>query len=205
MTIKAIVFDLGGVIIELDFSKFFKEVIEISPLNKPDTFILLEFWRQSDIYHQGKISNEEFYHQACEILQTCAVSQENFFDAFNSVIDHLNEDIIRLIKRLRDMEKYKLILLSNINASHWEYMQKKNWRFINYFDELVLSHRIQMTKPNPEIFSYTLYVAECKPDEMLFIDDGLNNVLAAKELLINAIKFAGYDSLIEELKNFNIL
>ena len=205
MPIKAIVFDLGGVIVELDFSKFFKEVIEISPLHKPDTVLLLEFWRQSDIYHQGKITEDKFYHQACEILQTCALNQESFFEAFNSVIDHLNEDIIKLIKRLRDMDKYTLILLSNINASHWKYLKKKKWRFINYFDELVLSHKIHMTKPDPKIFSYTLYLARCKPEEMLFIDDGMNNVVAAKELSINAIKFAGYDNLIEELTNLKII
>jgi putative hydrolase of the HAD superfamily len=205
MTIKAIVFDLGGVIIELDFSKFFKEVIEVSPINKPNAFLLLEFWRQSDVYHQGKISNEEFYHLACEILQTCAQSQEEFFKSFNSVLDHLNEDIIRLIKRLRDMEKYKLILLSNINSSHWNFLLEKNWKFINYFDDSVLSHQVHLTKPDPKIFSLTLYKADCKPEEMLYIDDGLNNVLAARELLINSIRFAGYDSLIEEFKKYKIL
>ena len=205
MTIKAIVFDLGGVIVELDFSKFFKEVIEISPLHKPDTFLLLEFWRQSDIYHQGKITDEEFYHQACEILQTCVVNQENFFEAFNSVIDRLNEDIVRFIKRLRDMGKFKLMLLSNINKSHWTYLKEKNWKFIDYFDELILSHEIHLTKPDPKIFSYTLYKAGCKPEEMLYIDDGMNNILAAKELSINAIKFLGYENLLEEFEKYNIV
>ena len=66
MTIKAIIFDLGGVIVELDFSIFFQKVIEISPLHKPHSSLLLEFWRQSDVYHQGKITNKAFYHQACE-------------------------------------------------------------------------------------------------------------------------------------------
>jgi len=206
MTIKVIVLDLGGVIVELDFSKFFKEVIEISPLNKPNSYLLLEFWRQSDVYHQGKISNEEFYNLACEILNVCIQGQEEFFKSFNSVIDHLNEDIVSLVKTLRDMERYKLIALSNINESHWNYIEnQKNWRFINYFDEIILSHEVQMTKPDPKIFEYTIEKAGCKPEEILYIDDGLNNVLAAKKLSINAIKFSGYDTLVEELKKFNIL
>ncbi len=91
MTIKTIVFDLGGVIVELDFSQFFKNVIEISPLNKPDSFLLLEFWRQSDVYHQGKIANEEFYHQACELLEISSLNQEDFFNSFNSFNSRANQ------------------------------------------------------------------------------------------------------------------
>jgi len=59
MAIKCIIFDLGGVIVELDFSRFFNEVITPSPLNKPSTPIMMEFFRQSDTYHQGKVTNEE--------------------------------------------------------------------------------------------------------------------------------------------------
>ncbi|MFX1391828.1 MAG: HAD family hydrolase [Promethearchaeota archaeon] len=205
MTIKAIIFDLGGVIVEFDFSKFFKEIIKISPLNKPDTLLLLEFWRQSDIYHQGKISNKQFYHQACEILQTCAINQEKFFEAFNSVIDHINEDIVELIKKIKDIGKYKLILLSNINESHWKFLKGKNWGFIKYFDELILSHKIHMIKPDPKIFSYTLHLADCKPEEILYIDDGFNNVLLAREFSINAFKFTTYNDLVTLLNDNKIL
>jgi len=205
MTFKAIVFDLGDVIVELDFSKFFKEVIEISPLHKPNTFLLLEFWRQSDIYHQGKMSKEDFFHQACELLQVCILDQNGFFEAFNSVISHINEDVMEIVKKIRYMKKYKLILLSNINSSHWDYLLNKKWGFIEYFDELILSHEVHLTKPDPRIFQLVIEKAGCKPEEIVFIDDGLNNIRAAQEIGIYSIHFTNLEELIKEFKNLKIL
>ena len=206
MTIKAIIFDLGGVIIELDYSIFFQKVIEISPLHKPHSSLLLEFWRQSDIYHQGKITNEEFYHQACELLQICFAEQDEFFDAFNSVISHPNEDVVEIVKKLKKTGKYKLLLLSNVNESHWEYGKTKNWGLEDLFDEeeLLLSYKVKMTKPYPRFFQLAISEAGCKPEEIVFIDDGLNNVRGAQELHINAIHFTSIEDLIEEFKKLGI-
>ena len=110
--IKCIIFDLGGVIVELDFSNFYNSIIIQSPLNKPQTPIMLEFFRQSDIYHQGLMSDEEFYHLACEILQVCNVDQESFFISFNSIISGYNLEIVELIREIKRVSNVKLICLS---------------------------------------------------------------------------------------------
>ena len=204
MTVKAIIFDLGGVIIDLDFSNFYNRIITQSPLNKPQTPIILEFFRQSDIYHQGLMSNEEFYQLACDLLQVCALDQKDFFDAFNSIISGRNPKSIKLVKKLRNMNQYKLIALSNVNSSHWEYLLRKNWGFLEYFDEMILSHEIHMTKPDKEIFQYAIQKAGCKPEEIVFIDDGLNNIRSARELGILGIKFTTNDELIKELETLNV-
>ncbi len=205
MTIKAIVFDLGGVVIDLDFSNFYNRIITQSPLNKPQTPIMLEFFRQSDIYHQGNMSNEEFYQLACELLQICMLSQSEFFDAFNSIISGINSDVVEIIKQIRDNDRYKLLALSNLNLSHWDYIQKKKWEFIDYFDELILSHEIHLIKPDPKVFNYTIQKAGCKPNQIVFIDDGLNNIRSARELGIIGIKYTNEDELIEELKKLNLI
>jgi len=204
MTIKAIIFDLGGVVVELDFSRFFKDIIEISPLNTPNSSLLLEFWRQSDIYHQGKISNKEFYSQACELLQTCALNQEQFFDSFNSVISHVKEDFLVLIKNLKEQNNIKLLCLSNVNSSHWHYLLEQNKEIVELFDELILSFEVHLTKPDPRLFKLAIQKAECKPEEIVFIDDGLNNIRSARELGINGIKFTNLENLINELKSLKI-
>lgn len=204
MIIKAIIFDLGGVVVELDFSRFFKDIIEISPLNTPNSSLLLEFWRQSDIYHQGKMTNKEFYSQACELLQTCALNQEQFFDSFNSVISHVKEDFLALIKTLKEQNKIKLLCLSNVNLSHWHYLLEQNKEIVELFDELILSFEVHMTKPDPRLFKLAIQKAECKPEEIVFIDDGLNNIRSARELGINGIKFTNLENLINELKSLKI-
>ena len=205
MTIKAIVFDLGGVLLDLDFSNFYNRIITQSPLNKPQTPIMLEFFRQSDIYHQGNMSDKEFYQLACDLLQVCELNQSEFFDAFNSIISGFNPDVVEIIKQIRDNGRYKLLALSNVNASHWDYIQKKKWEFIDYFDELILSHEIHLIKPDPKVFNYTIQVVGCKPKQIVFIDDGLNNVRSARELGIIGIKYTNQDELIEELKKLKLI
>jgi len=204
MKIKCVIFDLGDVIVDLDFSRFFSEVITPSPLNKPQTPIMLEFFRQSDTYHQGKITDEEFYQQACELLEVCMLDQSKFFDAFNSIIADLNLDMVELVRKIRQSNKLKLMCMSNINSSHWNHLKKQNWDIWELFDEFILSHEIQMTKPDPKIYKFAIKKAGCKPREILFIDDGRNNVRAASELGINAIRYIDIENLIEKLKNYKI-
>ena len=211
MTIKALLFDLGGVIVDLDFSRFFKEVIEVSPLQSPHSSLLLEFWRQSEIYHQGKITNEDFYNQACELLQVCALNKEEFFKSFNSVISHINNDVLDLIRSLKKTKKYKLILLSNVNKSHWNYLvnnlikEKSTWDFIGLFDDLLLSFQLYLTKPQQEIYQIAIRRAGCRPDEIVFVDDGIKNIRSAEELGIHGIRYTKLNELKVELKKLGII
>ena len=199
MVVKCIIFDLGGVIVELDFSRFFNEVITPSPLNKPSTPIMMEFFRQSDTFHQGKITKEEFYQLACELLQVCSLNQKAFYAAFNSIIADINLEILELIRSIKESNNVKLMCLSNINISHWKYLKKQNWDIWNLFDDFILSHEIHLTKPDPAIFELAIRMAKCKPEEILFIDDGLNNVKAASALKIKAIRFNNIEKLKEDL------
>ena len=200
------IFDLGDVIVDLDFSLFFNEVITPSPLNKPPSSIYLEFFRQSDIYHQGKITDEDFFKQSSELLEIGDdLTQKHFFEAFNSIISDLNRDVVNIVKQIKTHNSVKIMCLSNINASHWKYLKKQNWDIWQLIDEFILSHEIQMTKPDPEIFRYAIKKAKCKPKEIVFIDDGLNNIRAALELGINCIRFTNYNDLVLELKKLGII
>ena len=70
--------------------------------------------------------------------------------------------------------------------------------------EYILSHEVHLTKPDPVIFQIAIDKSGCQPNEILFIDDGLNNVRAASELGINTIRFVDIEDLIEKLKTYNI-
>ena len=204
MTIKAIIFDLGGVIIELDYSNFYNKIITLSPSENPRTRTMLEFFRQSDLYHQGKMSDEEFYQLACNLLQVCMLNQSEFYNAFNSIVSHPIPEAIDMLKKLNELNEYKLIAMSNVNASHWDYILRKNWDFLDYFDELILSHEVKITKPNPKIFKYAIRKAKCKPKEIVFVDDGSNNVRSAKKLGIIGIHFINIEKLIKDFEKLNI-
>ena len=204
MTIKAIVFDLGGVVLEMEYEKFLNEVIMVSPLHKPNTFLLLEFWRQSDIYHQGKITDDEFYAQTCELLNFCELDKERFFESFNSVISQINEEVVDVLRDIRELGKYKLIALSNINKKHWDYLKSQDCGFLKLFDDFILSHQVKMIKPNPEIFKLTIERAGCEPEEILYVDDGLNNVRSASDLGIKGINFTIVEELRQNLREHGV-
>jgi epoxide hydrolase-like predicted phosphatase len=112
--------------------------------------------------------------------------------------------MVELIKNIKESNNLALICMSNINSSHWKYLKKQKWDIWQLFDEFILSHELQMTKPDPKMYELALKKADCKPEEVLFIDDGMNNVRSAQEMGINAIRFVGLENLVEELKNYNI-
>jgi epoxide hydrolase-like predicted phosphatase len=200
---KALMVDLGGVIVDLDFSAFIKEVIPPTMQNA-QTQLMMEFFRQSDIYHQGLIDDDEFYHLACNVIKACVLNEEEFFEAFNSIISEVNNDMITLIKELKHKYDLKLVCISNINSSHHNYIKKQDWNIFNLFDEVVLSHEVKVTKPNPKIFKIAVKKAKCKPKEIIYIDDGLNNIKAAQEMNINAIKYNSVSEITQELEDLGL-
>ncbi len=206
MTIKTIIFDLGGVFVELDITKFFKKVFAPFQLSKPKTPFMLKFFKQSDIYHKGQIDNQEFYELACDILNLDKdhITLTRFYDAFNSILTKVNKDMVKILEKLRKSEKYKLFCLSNINQSHWDYLQNIDCHFLSYFDEILLSHEIQMLKPSPEVFEYAIKKAGCSPEEVVFIDDGRKNVQSAEKLGIIGITFNSVNELKTDMNKLGI-
>lgn len=94
--------------------------------------------------------------------------------------------VIRLAKRLS--RKYKIVILSNINAGRYDIIKK---RFINVndFNRLFLSFRIRAAKPDRRIYRYMLGKLNVNPDEVLFTDNDRDNTDTARRLGINTILF----------------
>jgi putative hydrolase of the HAD superfamily len=202
------VFDLGGVVVELDFRTFVDKVLSKSPYynDQKDSLFLKAFWKEVEIFDKGLISEEEFYRLACKKLNVSNISEIEFYKAFNSVMTQGNQEVIDVIKKLRALNRFKIIALSNVNKTHIDHaLQKKEFLvFLKLFDELIFSYEIHMIKPEPEIFLYTIKKAQCRPEEIVFIDDNLSNVNPARKLGISGIHFTNIKNLIEELKKLGI-
>ena len=84
-------------------------------------------------------------------------------------------------------------------------MISRKWGFLKYFDEFILSHEVHVTKPSKKIFEYSIEKAGCKPEEIVFIDDGINNIRIARELGIIGIKFLDKEDLVKELKILQVM
>ncbi|MFX1277155.1 MAG: HAD-IA family hydrolase [Promethearchaeota archaeon] len=205
MVVKAFIFDLGRVIVDLDFTRFIDEIISNSQLYNSNAMDLLnKFWNETSIYDLGNITEEDFYILSCDFLKIKYISREVFIDAFNSVIGKTNLKLVELIRKLKKIGRYKLVALSNVNPTHWEYGRKNLWNFLHLFDELLLSFKLHMIKPDLELFKHAIKECSCNPEEIVYIDDKIENIQAARNLGIQGIHYLGLEHLVNVLKTLKI-
>jgi glucose-1-phosphatase len=182
--IKNIVFDLGGVLIEIDYqatiSKF--KAIGISNFDQ-----IYSQYTQSDLfdrYDKGFATPDEF-RSGIKTLANLKAPDAVFDDAWNAMILDLPSENLKLLLKLKS--RYKTFLLSNTNEIHLEYFfnyLKKNHnveRLEDYFTNVHYSCRMGMRKPDLEIYNKLIEINGLKPSETLFIDDTAFNVDAAIE------------------------
>jgi HAD superfamily hydrolase (TIGR01509 family) len=85
--------------------------------------------------------------------------------------------------------RYRLVLVSNTNALHFEMLRVTHANLLRHFDELVLSYEIHAMKPRPEIYQAAVERAGCRPEECFYTDDIVAYVEAAKGMGIDAVAF----------------
>ena len=203
--IKALIFDLGQVLVKLDLPHFYEVLISKSQKKITEEQFIEEYVVISESYHQGKILDEQFYRLIRDHFQLNALSQSQFFHIFNNiVVPDIIPEMVELLMEIKQKKKYKILCLSNTNSSHMNF-GNKHWSFLKCFDELILSHEVHVLKPDPKIYQIAIQKARCKPEEIVFIDDNLKNIQGAKKLGIIGIKFTNRDKLVEELKKLEII
>ncbi|MBV9575025.1 MAG: HAD family phosphatase [Gammaproteobacteria bacterium] len=190
MPIKNIIFDLGGVIINIDYKKTanaFRKFGSISfdevyNQNKQDFFI--------DDYEIGKISSEKF-RSILKYKLGISISDSEFDNAWNAMLLDLPPSRLEFIKKLRS--EYKVFLFSNTNDIHlkevFNICQKQNGfaAFHDFFDKEYYSNILGKRKPHAEAFLHILHENGLNAHETLFIDDSLQHILGARAVGLHAI------------------
>ena len=180
--IKNIIFDFGDVFINLDKEGAMQNALELFEL-KTFSKEMIAF---NTLYEQGFISTDEFLEFYLDNFPK--LSQENILDAWQFILKDFPEHRLDFIQKLALEKKYKLILLSNTNELHIDWI-KENVSFYedfkNSFDTFYLSHEINLRKPNADIYEFVLNTHFLKAEETLFIDDTEENILAATKLGIH--------------------
>lgn len=180
--IKTIIFDFGDVFINLDKEGALKLALEKFEITELDE----ELQSINALYEQGLISTDEFLDFYADNFPK--LSKEELKSIWNFILRDFPEHRLQFIKQLAKDNNHQLILLSNTNELHIDYI-KKNVSFYeefkNCFDQFYLSHEINFRKPNADIFNFVLTENNLKAEECLFIDDTLENTQAAQQLGIN--------------------
>ncbi|SDL03814.1 putative hydrolase of the HAD superfamily [Salinimicrobium catena] len=179
--IKNIIFDFGDVFLDLDKAATKRELERLNISEFSEEMLINNLQ-----YEKGLLSSEEFISAYCESFPQ--LSAQKFTDSWNAILLKFPEHRLRFLQQLSKEGKYKLILLSNTNDIHIDWV-KENIGFFedfkNCFDAFYLSQEINLRKPDKSIFEYVLKEQDLKPEETLFIDDTPENTAAAAEMNIH--------------------
>lgn len=202
MTIKAIIWDLGGVLIDWNPKYVFTETY-FESAEKRDYFfthICTNDWNEEQDAGRSIV-------EATQELVTAHPGWEkairDYYGRWTEMLKSPIYDTVDIFRHLKDSNKYKLYALTNWQANLFD-IALVRYDFLHWFDGRVVSGEEKTRKPFPEFYQRLLTRYNINPAEALFIDDNLRNVKAAEELGIKSIHFQSPEQLKQEFRNISV-
>lgn len=211
---KAIIFDLGGVLIDLDMHQCFENIralgVDLDAISKAadnseQGATICEGITASGmmhLYQVGKVSTDDFIGLMAR-LSADSPTRQQLLDAWNSCLLTIPNYKLDFIKELR-RQGYATYLLSNTNDAHWKYIGENSFPepVSHYFDHCFLSQMMGMAKPNADIYESVLQQIGIPAEECLFLDDSKINCDAAEKLGINCVNVPVRTDFCEEVRQY---
>jgi putative hydrolase of the HAD superfamily len=177
--IKTLIFDFGNVFLNLDLEKAMQDILnqfEIEAFS--DDMIAFNC-----LYEQGLVTTDEFLGFYQDNFPK--LSKQDIIHSWNAVLKDFPKHRLSFIQKLASEKKYKLILLSNTNELHINWV-KDNIPFYETFKRcfcgFYLSHEIGLRKPHKAVFEFVLNTNQLMASESLFIDDTTEHTIMASQL-----------------------
>ena len=192
---KAIIFDLGRVLVDFDFERGFQALEGVCPYNAAG---IRERIAASDLverFETGLIEPPDFVARLSRIL-ALDIDYAGFCKLWSSIFTDplIPESMLEGLAA-----RYRLLLLSNTNAIHFE-MIRENYSMLRHFHERILSYEVHAMKPRREIFRAALERCGCLPEECFYTVDIAAYVEAAQRMGMDAVQFVSLAQLEGELK-----
>lgn len=195
-----ILFDLGGVLVELALQEKMLEWMEhkitLEEFNKK--------WLLSDAvrsFESGMMTSSEFAKSIIKEFNL-PVNEEEFIEGFMSFIKGFYDGMEDLLRELS--QSYTLALLSNTSKLHWSKLCTE-YDMEGMIKHNFLSYKTGINKPDKEAFLNVIRVLGTEPDKILFLDDNQLNVDAARQVGIVAHRVCGYEEVCSVLKELNVI
>ena len=208
---KAVIFDIGGVIVRLNLKQAFAPFRSHSSGSTGESIThqhsAEEIWRliQSDSrwadWQEGRMKPHEWYEHITEAFGV-ATSFEEFRAAWNGALDPQTILPDSLFAELAS--RCRLGLLSNTDPIHSARLEER-FSFVRHFPVRIYSNEIGARKPSATIYRSALAALEVSAAEALYIDDIAEFVEAARELGLDAIQFQSFEQLVGELSDRGLL
>jgi putative hydrolase of the HAD superfamily len=197
--IKAIFFDIGGVLVPDIFSVTDVFLAKKAGVSEKDVFnARLKHWRALKL---GELDSNEFWRRLLLELGV-SVSVEEMVKMAYGVLRPMPSSI-SLLKRLAEQKKCLLGIISN-NSHEWSEYTKKDLGLGQYFDDWVSSSDVHLAKPYEGIYLLAVKRLRVKPEESVFIDNQEKNLESASAIGMNVIHFKSARQLERELKKLGV-
>ena len=184
--IDNIIFDLGGVVVNIDYMKTQKafEALALSSFGK--VYSQAEQTGVFDQYEKGLIHTATFRDKLRQLVPSLTLSDKGIDDAWNAMI--LDTPSHRLAALAGIKSSFRTFLLSNTNELHINYYHNQlatlygKANLNDYFEKVYYSYQIHLRKPDVEIFEYVIRENKLDAKRTLFIDDTIRHIQSAKSI-----------------------
>jgi len=193
-----IVFDLGGVVVQLRGTPIKKEWFperDQSYLQNADIWSRWLTGTAPRLFESGKIGKQEFAERVVTELELSTSTRE-FADYFTLLPEKPYPGAKELLAELRP--KYTTALFSNSNELHWQRLVFE-WGLKDWFDHAFGSHIMGLVKPDAEAFEYVVTALNVPAEQIVFYDDNQLNVDAANQVGMQATRVVGVEALAKSL------
>lgn len=195
MAIKAIIFDLGGVILKTKDKNLGTTIAK--KLGVPYEKVLpLYHSEMNDRIDLGEVTQEEFNTYVVDALNISR-DKRHLIDQVMECETFIDELFLDKVGQLRN--DYKIGLLSNYSNDLRDKIEKK-WEIGGAFDEIVISYEVGLLKPDAAIYQLMLDRLGVQPEEAVFVDDQLPNIEGARKVGLNTILHESREQVFDALR-----
>jgi glucose-1-phosphatase len=195
-------FDLGNTVIKLAYERVIENICKQASLGRDDLVDLFEAPGGYRDLERGVITFADFHdflRERAGYRGSARELQETWSDFFDGPIPGIEE----VLDRVR--ERHRVAFLSNSNEVHAEVIPRKFASLFKKDDRFIFSYRFQCAKPEPEMFRRALEIVGALAKHTIFIDDLLENIIAARDLGIRGFQFHDSARLLKELEQEGLL
>jgi HAD superfamily hydrolase (TIGR01509 family) len=198
--VRAVIFDIGRVLIRLDVSRAMKAMASGPALSAEALWSAIEKDPRWNDWQEGRISARD-WHLHMQRRFGGSATFEQFTETWNLVMDPEPLQGKELFEKLS--KKYRLALLSNTDPIHVAHMEPR-YEFFSYFPARVYSCAVGASKPNPIIYREALRACRVQAEEAVYIDDIADYVEAAQRLGMKGVQFQSPEQLVVALRGLGL-
>lgn len=199
MTIRAVFFDLGGVIVRTEYQAPRQRLAEQFGMDYEDIEKVVFGGGSNGSAARatvGEITEEQHWHSVMKVLKQPASAYEKIRDEFFAG-DLVDRNLIAFLRSLK--LKYKIGLISNAWSGLRAFIRRE--KFADVFDALIISAEVGAAKPSEKIYRVALEQLQVKPKEAVFVDDVPENIEACEKLGMKGIHFTDPETAMRQVRS----